>query len=93
MAGARRLIWSVQARADVLAIRNYIETFSPPNAQRFAHRLVDAVETLAELPDRGRTVGVGLRDFTAIWPYVVRYRVTTNAVHIIRIKHGARRPD
>ena len=92
MAGARRLIWSARARVDVLAIRDYIDAFSPLNAERFARRLVNAVETLVDLPERGRSVGANLRDFTAIWPYVVRYRVTASAVHILRIKHGARRP-
>jgi hypothetical protein len=58
------------------------------------HRLLwITAETLSENPNRGRPVRSGRRDFTAIWPYVVRHRGTADAVIILRIRNGARLRD
>jgi plasmid stabilization system protein ParE len=85
--------WTDEARANLAGVRAYIAQFSPLNAQRSTGKLVDAVESLAFLPERGRPVGGGRRDLIAVWPYIVRYRVAADAVVILRIRHGARRPD
>ena len=82
------MIWTAEARANLIGVHDYIGQFSPLNAQRFSLRLIKAVESLAEFPDRGRPIGGG-RDYTAIWPYIVRYRVTADAIIILRIRHGA----
>jgi toxin ParE1/3/4 len=90
---ARRIvIWSAHSRRDLEGIRAYIGQFAPLAAQLFTARLVAAVESLADQPDRGRAAG-RLRELVAVSPYVVRYRVTAGAVQIIRIKHGAQRPE
>ena len=34
--------------------------------------------------------GNGLREMTTVWPYIVRYRVETDRVVVLRIRHGAR---
>jgi plasmid stabilization system protein ParE len=86
----REVIWTAEARANLAGVHAYIDQFSPRGARRFSAKLVTAIETLAENPDRGRPSGGGRREFTAIWPYVVRYRVTGDAVIILRIRHGAR---
>jgi toxin ParE1/3/4 len=87
------IIWTDEARANLAAVHAYIAQFSPLNAQRFSVKLVEAVESLVEHPDRGRPVRGGRRDLVAVWPYIVRYRVTADAVIILRIRHGARRPN
>ncbi|TCS10230.1 type II toxin-antitoxin system RelE/ParE family toxin [Caulobacter sp. BK020] len=89
----RRIVWTDEARANLQAIRNYIAQFSPLAAQRFSMRLVTAAEDLAENPDRGRSVGNGRRELALIRPYLIRYRVETEAVFILRIRHAARKPD
>lgn len=68
----RRVIWTDEARANLLAIRTYIAQFSPLAAQRFFLRLVTAAEDLAENPDRGRNVGKGRRELAVIRPYLIR---------------------
>ena len=88
----RRVIWTDEARANLLAIRGYIAQFSPLAAQRFSLKLVAAAEDLAENPDRGRSVGNGRRELTLIRPYLIRYRAETDIVFILRIRHAARRP-
>ena len=86
-----RVVWTLKARANLAGIRAYIGQFSPLNAERFSGRLVDAIETLAEQSDRGRPTGGGRREYTAVFPYVDRYRVTRGTVYILRIRHGAQR--
>lgn len=89
----RRVVWTEEARANLLAIRSYIAQFSPLAAQRFSLKLVTAAEDLAENPDRGRSVGKGRGELALIRPYLIRYRAEANAVLILRIRHAARRPD
>jgi len=88
-----KVVWTAEARANLEALRAYIGEFSPLNAQRFSVRLVNAVDSLADLPDRGRPVGGDRRELTAIFPYIVRYRVTAESVVVLRIRHGARSPE
>jgi toxin ParE1/3/4 len=57
-----------------------------------AARLAPAGFSLADHTDRGRPAG-RYREFVAIPPYVIRYRVGTRGVEIIRIRHGAQRSD
>jgi plasmid stabilization system protein ParE len=83
----------LEARANLAGIRAYIGQFSPLNAQRFSARLVRAVETLADSPDRGRSVSGGARELTVISPYIIRYRVDGDQVMVLGIRHGARRPE
>ncbi|PVM86113.1 addiction module toxin RelE [Caulobacter radicis] len=86
------VVWSVRSRRDLEGIRAYVGQVRPIAAQRLALRLIAAVEALAEHPHRGRPVGEA-RELVVIAPYVVRYRVKGAIVEIIRIKHGAERPD
>jgi len=88
----RSVIWSARSRRDLESIRAYIGLFKPLAAQRFTARLVAAVESLADHPERGRPAGQ-VRELVAVAPYVVRYKVTADAVQIIHITHGAQRPE
>ncbi|EJL37886.1 addiction module toxin, RelE/StbE family [Caulobacter sp. AP07] len=88
-----RVIWSPRAIRDLAGIRTYIGQFAPLAAQRFTARLIGAVESLAEHPNRGRPVGQGVRELVAIRPYLVLYEVGGEGVRILHIKHGAQRPD
>jgi toxin ParE1/3/4 len=58
-----------------------------------AMRLKRAGDSLGEHPERTRAVGPGLRELTAIPPYILRYQVTPDAVVIVRIRHGAQQDD
>jgi plasmid stabilization system protein ParE len=48
-------------------------------------------ESLATHPHRGRAVYGSVRELVVVRPYLIRYRVTEEAVQIMRIKHGAQR--
>ena len=87
------VLWSERSRRDLAGIHAYIGQFAPLAAQRFAVRLITAVESLAEHPHRGRHVGQDIREMVAIRPYLVVYKVTTEGVMILHIKHGAQQLD
>jgi addiction module RelE/StbE family toxin len=90
---SREVIWSARSRRDLQSIDAYIGQFAPLAAQRFTARLVSTVQSLAENPERGRRLRGATRELVVVAPYLIRYRVTADAVEIIRIKHGAQRPD
>lgn len=86
----RDIVWTDEAIAHLEAIVAYITAFNPAAADRLGRRLIEAANSLAEFSDRGREAPGGLREMTIIWPYVLRYRVETEQVIILRIRHGAR---
>jgi plasmid stabilization system protein ParE len=86
-----QVIWSDIAIADLQGIRAYIAQFNPQAASRIALELIEAAESLAELPARGRLVGPGRRELVTVWPYVIRYRISSARIEIVRVQHGRRR--
>jgi len=90
---AQAISWSPRSRRDLAGIHAYIYQFAPLAAQRFTARLVATVESLADHPNRGRPVGSGVRELAIVRPYLVRYRVTGRGVEVLRIRHGAQRPN
>ncbi len=88
-----QVIWTDAALANLDSIETYIAQFNPQAAQQTAVRIAEAGASLSEHPDRGRSVGGRLRELTLVWPYIIRYRVSRDRVLILRVRHGARRPD
>jgi toxin ParE1/3/4 len=87
------VVWTFSALADVEGIRRYIGNFNPYAARDMAERIIEAADSLATLPHRGRLVpGSQLRESTIARPYIIRYRVDADRVIILRVRHGARRP-
>ncbi len=88
-----QVVWTDRALAQLDAIEIYISQFNPRAAQETAAKLAAAGNSLSEQPDRGRPVGGRSRELTSVWPYIIRYHVDGARVVILRIRHGARRPD
>ncbi len=88
----RRVVWSDQAREDLIAIGNYLEEYSPAAARGTAGALIGLSESLCEFPNRGRPVKFGVRELTSLRPYVIRYAVLDAEVWIVTIRHSARKP-
>ncbi len=89
MAGLR-LEWSKAARADLLAILDYISDDNPDAAAR----LISEIETKAlrltkrpELHRKGRVAGT--REMIARPNYLVVYAVDVEAVRVLRVLHAA----
>jgi len=88
----RRVVWSAKAANDLAAIRAYVGQFNPLAAARLSADLMTAAESLALHPNRGRSISPKRRELAVVPPYLIRYRVATDAVYISTIRHGARRP-
>ncbi|HJU16316.1 MAG TPA: type II toxin-antitoxin system RelE/ParE family toxin [Stellaceae bacterium] len=87
-----RVVWSPSSLRDVHHIYNYIARFNPRAAEDLARELVAAGDSLTAFPYRGRAVpGTDLREWTLVYPYIVRYRIARSEVRILRVRHGMRR--
>src|SRR5438552_17971081 len=94
-----RIIMSPEAAGDLEAIHKYIARDSPENAAQLIERILDAIATLDIFPHRKivehRTPELQhpVRS-VAVRPYVIYFRVleAQQAVRILTVRHGARRP-
>jgi toxin ParE1/3/4 len=89
----RRIVWTEPAVADPAGIRAYFSQFNPAAASRLAVRLKHSADSLGDYAERGRPLGAGRRELVAVWPYRISYRISDDVVQIIRIRHGAQRPE
>jgi toxin ParE1/3/4 len=84
--------WSLPAAEDLERICEWIARDNPEAAHRVARTIYDECSRLKEFPNLGRVSRrlAGRRELTfAPWPYIVVYRITSNAIEISRIFHGA----
>lgn len=89
------VIRTEQAELDLAECLDYLEQHSPLAAERLATALDERCALLGQFPQLGRAreeLAAGLRS-VVVERYVVFYRVTANAVEIIRILHGSRDID
>ena len=89
----RQIVWTEEAVTHLEAIVEYVEAFNPAAARRLGERLIEVADSLGEFADRGRDAGDGRREITTVWPYILRYRVETERVVILRVRHGARQEE
>ncbi|HVR82124.1 MAG TPA: type II toxin-antitoxin system RelE/ParE family toxin [Luteimonas sp.] len=88
---------SRDAARDLEAIHDFIaEHDSPLKASRVLDRLMECVDSLASVPERGshprELLALGVRDYRQVFfkPYRVVYWVVGDAVHILLIADGRR---
>ncbi len=89
-----KLIWSPQSLHDLTAVHAYISQEDPKAARAVVLRIVSLVEEkLPGLPHIGRPGRVeGTRELVVPGtPFIVPYRVKSQAVEVLRIYHAARR--
>ncbi len=82
--------WRHAARADLLAIVDYISDDNPDAAQRLKDEIERKVAALPEHPQlhrKGRVVGT--REMIVRSNYVVVYAEDARAITILRVLHGA----
>jgi len=87
------VVWHPSALDDLESLRTYIARDDPGSAAVIAQRILDAVDTLAEFPQRGRLGRVAdTRELVVSrTPYIVAYRLSKDNVEILRVLHGAQR--
>jgi toxin ParE1/3/4 len=81
--------WTAPAAEDLENIALYIHRENPRAAQRVTRALFDAAMSLDVFPNRGRPGRIaGTRELSPA-PYIIVYRVKSEAVEILRIYHSA----
>jgi plasmid stabilization system protein ParE len=84
------VIWRAAARADVIRLIGHIADENPIAARKVARALLLAGDSLVMFPRRGRRGSdPAIRELVAVWPYILVYEVASDAVHILRVWHGA----
>src|SRR5690349_19907637 len=87
---SREIEWSRESESDLFRIWSYLaREASPDIADRHLRGIRDACTNLRDFPLSGRPrneLAAGLRSFVAT-PYVVFYRLASNAIVIIRALH------
>ena len=86
-----KLVYSQDAVADLVRLRDFIANNDPTAAARIAADLVSRINGLCAFPEMGRSVSQApqpdsIRDFI-FGKYVVRYTVHGAALVILRIWH------
>ena len=87
---SRRLEWRPAARADLLAILDYISDDNPEAAERLINEIEVKVSRLPRRPGlfrRGRVAGT--REMVVRPNYLVIYTEDEQAVVILRVLHAA----
>ena len=98
MPDTHRIILTAQALLDLSKIASYVRQNSPQNAAAIAERILDAINSLAFMPDRFKRAGVSKGRGSSVHavvvrPFIVYYRVEEQcaAVYILHIRPGSRR--
>lgn len=87
------VVWSPLAVARVAEAADYIARDKPAAAARWAQGVFDAVSRLAKFPQSGTVVPeLGREDVRELFhgKYRIIYRVETQRVLILTVRHGRR---
>ncbi len=87
------VLWTLQAQADMAAIRAFISQDSPPFASVVVARLIAATDRLVPFPESGRTVPEfddPLVREVVHRPYRIVYRLaSSDEVHVLTVHHSS----
>src|SRR5947208_17053295 len=98
MAHAYEIRLMPEAARDLQQIFDYVEKDSPQHAPAIVKRILDAIDSLQQLPRRckvhrsSRTPRRVVRSMS-VPPYIIYYRVydQDQVVEVLTVRHGARR--
>ncbi len=86
-----RIRWTPAAAADLRQIGDYLREKHPGYRQPTLRKIYATIGSLKQWPHRGRAgreEGTRELPFPPL-PYVAVYRLTENAIEVLRIYHGA----
>jgi addiction module RelE/StbE family toxin len=86
-----RIRWTPAAAADLRNISDYLKERYPHYRQPTMRKLYETIRSLRQWPRRGRPGSEeGTREILLPpLPYVAVYRVTEQAIEVLRVYHGA----
>ena len=85
-----------RAQADLNEIRDYVQRDRPKAAERLVDALLDRIESLAKLPERGvlpKDEVLRARGYRVLIEneYLIFYKVLRRQIRIYRVLHGRRK--
>lgn len=86
------VVWTVDAKEDLVEIRSFIAQDSPPAARDFIRRLRKSVDRLKTAPEIGAVVPEARKEYVREILYG-NYRIIYSyrqRVEILTVRHGAR---
>ncbi|MBM3761602.1 MAG: type II toxin-antitoxin system RelE/ParE family toxin [Acidobacteria bacterium] len=85
-----KIVWTDQALANLISIREYIAEGSEQNAIVVSERILECVRPLATQPEIGRRGEVpGTRQLVVPrTPYVIVYRIREGGLRLLAVLHG-----
>jgi toxin ParE1/3/4 len=85
-----KIVWTEQALANLISIRDYIAEGSEQNAILVSERILECVRLLAAQPEIGRRGEVpGTRELVVPrTQYVIVYRVREGGLRLLAVLHG-----
>ncbi len=86
----KHLVWSLSAKQDIEAIRDYLGVDAAYEFPQIAERIVQAAQILSSSPYVGPVIGLnGERKWKVRGlPYLIIYRPRKSGTRILRIRHG-----
>lgn len=89
---ATTLVWTADARADLIRLRQFISPHNPEAARRAAETIKEGAKLLMAHPGIGKRLE-GRQDRELVIPfgqrgYVLRYRLDGQVVVILRVWHS-----
>jgi toxin ParE1/3/4 len=88
-----KVLWTAEAKADLIEIGAYIQADNPPRAASFIREIIAAGDSIAEMPRafplvlRYEERGVRRRRYGR---YLIFYRITRASIEVLHVLHGAR---
>jgi toxin ParE1/3/4 len=89
------IIRSAQLEQDLIAVWRYIAAYNPTAATALLKKIDSRIESLAKFPAAGGRVpqfGENTRQLIE-GNYLIYYDLLPDAVHVLRVFHGARKLD
>lgn len=86
-----KIIWSLSAKQDIERLYHFLHTNNPRRAAYIRTELIKAPRILQEHPRIGQKIEqIVMNDVRRliVEEYEIRYEVTPDRIHILRIWHG-----
>jgi toxin ParE1/3/4 len=88
-----QVIWTPRAAQSLTEIIRYIAQDNPSAARKMRDKIVQKANLLQEMPLLGVQWEGNLRKLSlGDYPYALYYRVTADAIQILRVRHEKRLP-